>query len=167
MRVGPEVGRLQHRQLAAPQAIGIAHLEGDRVPQSRQLPLGTGSVFTVHQIIGRVKECLQLRRGSVRAYRSPGQGGEPPGEGRSGHQPRMSFARAGHALVDPAGHLDERAQADDGLVPAQLAGLDRHRRPTLVIADKPAGQHPAEHPDERPLPARHAQRRLAGAGPGG
>ena len=41
------------------------------------------------------------------------------------------------------------------------AGPDRDRRLALVAADEPAGQHPAEHPDERPLPARHAQRRLA------
>ena len=73
----------------------------------------------------------------------------------------MPGARVGRALVHPAGHLDQRAQADDGLVPPHLAGLDRDRRLALVAADEPAGQHPAEHPDERPLPARHAQRRLA------
>jgi hypothetical protein len=53
------------------------------------------------------------------------------------------------------------AQADDGLVPPQLAGLHRDRRLALVVANEPAGQDPAEHPDERPLPAWHAQRRLA------
>jgi hypothetical protein len=35
----------------------------------------------------------------------------------------MAGPRAGHALVDPAGHLGERPQADDGLVPPQFAGV--------------------------------------------
>ena len=73
----------------------------------------------------------------------------------------MPGARTVRALVHPAGHLGQRAQADDGLVPPQLGGLDRDRRLALVTAEEPAGQHPAEYPDERPLPARHAQRRLA------
>jgi len=73
----------------------------------------------------------------------------------------MPGVRPVRALVYPAGHLDQRAQADDGLVEPQLAGPDRDPSLPLVAADEPPGQHPAEHPDERPLPARHAQGRLA------
>jgi hypothetical protein len=73
----------------------------------------------------------------------------------------MPGVRVGRALVHPAGHLGQRTQADDGLVPPHLGGLDRDRRLALVVADEPPGQHPAEHPDERSLPARHAQRWLA------
>jgi len=104
------------------------------------------------------------RRGTTRLPgpdRNPGQGPEAPGEDGSGYQPWMCVVRAGHALVDPAGHLDQRAQADDRLVPPQLAGLDGYRRLPVVVADEPAGQQLAEDPDKRPLPARHAQRRLA------
>src|SRR5580692_5500264 len=73
----------------------------------------------------------------------------------------MPDASVGDPLVFPARHLDERAQADDGLVPPQLAGLDSGRRLTLVAADEPAGEQRADHPDEWPLPVRHAQWRLA------
>jgi hypothetical protein len=65
------------------------------------------------------------------------------------------------ALVRPAGHLDERAQADDGLVPPQLTRRDRCPRRALVRTGEPAGQQPADCPDDRFLPARRAQRRLA------
>src|SRR5690349_6747031 len=95
------------------------------------------------------------------ADRSPGQAREPLGEDPPVDQPRMPGMRPVRAHVYPAGHLDQRAPADDGLVPPQLAGPDRDPGLPLVAADEPPGQHPAEHPDERPLPARHAQGRLA------
>ena len=41
---------------------------------------------------------------------------------------------------DPPGHLDQHAQADDGLMPAQIVAADRGRRVGLVAPDEPAGQ---------------------------
>ena len=63
--------------------------------------------------------------------------------------------------MHPAGHLHQRPQADDGLVPSHLARPEGGSRLTLVTAHEPPRQHPAQHPDERSLPARHAQGRLA------
>src|SRR5690349_6977033 len=60
--------------------------------------------------------------GSARPHGNPGQGGEPAGERRPGNQPRMTGVRVRHAPVLPFRHFGEGAQADDGLVPAQLAG---------------------------------------------
>jgi hypothetical protein len=72
----------------------------------------------------------------------------------------MGGVRADRTLVDPAGHFDQRAQADDGLVPPQLAEGDSCRRLTSVGMYETAGHYPPHHLDDRPLPARPDRRRV-------
>lgn len=63
MRIGPEVGQVQHDQFSAPEPVGIPDLERDRVTQRGQPALGAGAVLLVDEVVDDIEEVLTLALG--------------------------------------------------------------------------------------------------------
>lgn len=104
MRVGPEVAHLEHRQLPAPQPVGVAGLERNGVPQGRQPAFAPGGVLAVDVVVEMVEQPLQLGPGERPAPRCDSVVGRVPGrvpleDHLGGHVPERLLAE-GHPSVD-------------------------------------------------------------------
>jgi signal transduction histidine kinase len=58
--IGPEVGQVQHHQLAPPKPVGISDLECGRVTQRGQPALGSVAVRFVDEVVNDIEQMLQF-----------------------------------------------------------------------------------------------------------
>jgi hypothetical protein len=65
VRVGTEVDVLQHRDLSAPQPVGVGDLERSRVPQGRKPAFGAVGELVIDDVVRSVEERLELVLGQT------------------------------------------------------------------------------------------------------